>query len=87
MKGDDPADTDRLGDGAVSVLVHVLEDLLERSLLPHELPEGQAAVKVTIHPLEEVLNFRPGGVGGDGGNGWTNEQTFYTTLDVLVVKV
>ena len=53
--------THRLGDCSVSVLVHVLEDLLQGSLLPHELPEGQAAVEVTIHPLEELLHLRPGG--------------------------
>ena len=51
--------THLLGDGAVPVLVHGLEQLLQGSLLPHELLEGQLAVEVPVHLLEELLHLGP----------------------------
>ena len=51
--------TDLFADGAVSILVHVLEDLLQRSLLAHELSEGQTTIKVPVHPLKEIRDLIP----------------------------
>ena len=43
----------------VPVLVHVLEDLLQRSLLAHELAEGKTTIKISIHPIKELGHLRP----------------------------
>ena len=51
--------TDLLADRAVSVLVHVLEDLLQRSLLAHKLSEGKTTIKVTIHSVEKIRHLSP----------------------------
>ena len=43
----------------VPILVHVLEDLLQRSLLAHELAEGKTTIKISIHPIKELGHLRP----------------------------
>ena len=47
------SDTDLLANGSVSILVHVLKDLLERSLLAHKLSKGKTTIKVTIHSVKK----------------------------------
>ena len=42
------------GDGAVPILVHVLEDLLQRGFLAHELSKGQTSVIVSILLIKKV---------------------------------
>ena len=48
-----------LGDGPISILIHVLENFLQWSLLPHELPERKTTIVVTIHAIKELGNFVP----------------------------
>ena len=57
-----------LAHGSVPILVHVLEDLLQRSLLAHELAEGKTTIKVPVHSVEELRHLlpAPGGGHGDG---------------------
>ena len=52
-------DSDLLGDDPIIVLVHVLEELLQRGLLTHELLEAQSPIKVTVHPREELCDLLP----------------------------
>ena len=48
---------DLFGDDPIIVLVHVLEELLQRGLLAHKLLEAQPPVKVTIHAGEELCDL------------------------------
>ena len=50
---------DLLGDHPIPILVHVLEELLQRGLLPHKLLKAQPPIKITIHPREELCNLLP----------------------------
>ena len=34
--------------------------LLKGGLLPHKLSKRESAIIVSVHSLEEILNFRPG---------------------------
>ena len=52
--------TNLLGDRAVPIPVHALEHFFQRGLLAHELPECKATIVVSVHPLEELGNLRPG---------------------------
>ena len=45
--------TDVFRDAPVSLSVHATKELLQRSLLSHELREGQFSIVVSIHLLEE----------------------------------
>lgn len=40
-------------------LVHVFEDLLQRSFFTHEFSKGQTTIKVTVHPLKKIRNLIP----------------------------
>ena len=57
------------GDAAVPILVHVLKDLFQRSLLSHELSKGQTSVIVSILLIKKVRHFFP-----ECGN-WTTRRS------------
>ena len=44
---------------SVSILVHILEDLLQRSLLSHKFSERKTTIKVTVHLIKEIRYFFP----------------------------
>ena len=50
---------DLFANRAVAILVHVLEDFLQRRLLPHELAVGKTTIIVTIHAIKELRHFLP----------------------------
>ena len=55
---------DLFANRAVAILVHVLEDFLQRRLLPHELAVGKTTIIVTIHTIEELRHLFPVQAGG-----------------------
>ena len=58
---------DLFANRAVAILVHVLEDFLQRRLLPHELAVGKTTIIVTIHTIEELRHLFPVQAGGHLG--------------------
>ena len=49
-----------LGYIAISILVHVFEQFFNLTFLAHKFLEAEAAIIVSVHPLEKFLNFLPG---------------------------
>ena len=48
------------GDKPIAILIHVFEQFFNLTFLAHKFLEAEAAIIVSVHPLEKFLNFLPG---------------------------
>ena len=59
VKNEDWTKTDVFGDAPISFSVHAPEELLQRSLLPHELWEWEFSIVVSVHLQEKWGDLLP----------------------------
>ena len=47
------------GDKPIAILIHVFEEFFNLTFLAHKFLEAEAAIIVSVHPLEKLLHFLP----------------------------